>query len=319
MSLQKIDPEHRKALRASERELIVACRLGNVDGAEKELRRILRVMAPYDPAHPRLLESRLRYFECLLDANGCGMAESGFVGIRRKANRNTRLYLEATFLLGVSLLRQHKLLEAKVYLQEAVGGFNKIKSPATRRAMQKRVVERTEEEALLVALIGKDDCHLDARELNEQAAVMAEKSEEEILREIARALPPAALQALRQLRGEVVLMLPPSDRLALPASNQATSELNLGKRVKGFVKRVIWRTVCDPDSPIYKAWSVKLPEVYGVSYFASAVATAFQNFRIGVPVLAAGVIAIMMKSMATEFCQATSPTPVMDTRRKGKS
>ena len=148
MSLQKIKPEHLKALRVPEKELGIACQLGNSDAAETELREIHRILASYGAAHPRLLESRLRYFECLLDTNGCGMAESGFVGIRRKANQNTRLYLEATFLLGVSLLRQHKLEEAKVFLQEAVGGFNRIKSLSTRRAMQKRVVERIEEEAL---------------------------------------------------------------------------------------------------------------------------------------------------------------------------
>ncbi len=117
----------------------------------------------------------------------------------------------------------------------------------------------------------------------------------------------------------MVLMLPLSDRLALPAPQQATSELNLGKRIKGFIKRVVWRAVCDPESPIYKAWSAKLPEVYSVTYFASAVATALENFRIGAPALAVGLVAILIKSTATEFCQATSPTPVMETRRKSES
>lgn len=80
----------------------------------------------------------------------------------------------------------------------------------------------------------------------------------------------------------------------------------------------MWRTVCAPDSPIYKAWSAKLPEVYGASYFATGVVTAFENFRIGGEMLAVGVTAILMKSTAAEFCQATRPTPVMEVRRKSR-
>ena len=318
MSVQKIKSAHLEALHVPEKELAVACRLGAVDAAERELRVIQCLLASYGVAHPRLLESRLRYFECLLDTNDCYVAESGFVGIRGKAKQNTRLYLEATFLLALSLLRQNKLEKAKDHLQEVVKGFNKIKSLGTRRAMQERVVERIEEETLLASLAGKDESRLDPHKVNDQAIALAEKSEDEILKQMGRALPASCLQLLLRVRGEVVLMLPPADRLALPAPDRASSELNLGRRIGGFMKRVVWRTVCAPDSPIYKAWSAKLPEVYSAGYFATGVVKAFENFRIGGPMLAVGVTAILMKSAAVEFCKATCPTPVMETRRKSK-
>jgi hypothetical protein len=63
-------------------------------------------------------------------------------------------------------------------------------------------------------------------------------------------------------------------------------------------------------------WSKKAPEVYTGGYFATAVLTAFQNWHIGLPLVAAGVAAIAMKYAAVEFCDWTRPESIMETRRK---
>jgi hypothetical protein len=82
------------------------------------------------------------------------------------------------------------------------------------------------------------------------------------------------------------------------------------------LKRVGWKTLCDQKSPIHKLWSEKVPTVYSATYFATSVTKTFQDWKIGLPFLAAGVVAVAMKYGAQEFCELTKPDSIMDARRK---
>ena len=236
------------------------------------------------------MECRLWYFEGLLNDNQLTIAESGFHGIHKRASKNTRLYIEASHFLAVCLLRQKKVKEAKVLFREILRELNKIQSPNTRRLLQKRILERIEEESVLAGLTGIDEGILNPERIHAQAVSLIQKSEDDILETMAAHMPYNAGSLLRDVRNDVILQLSEEDRKFLPAPGQVSQPLRLGRIVFNAVRRISWKTLCEQQSPIYKLWSRKMPEVYTAAYFATSVTKAFSNWKIGMPMLAAGVV-----------------------------
>ena len=49
---------------------------------------------------------------------------------------------------------------------------------------------------------------------------------------------------------------------------------------------------------------------------AASLVAAFKDWRIGMPMLASGVLATIMKSSAIEFCEWAKPQPFMSDRKE---
>ncbi len=297
-----------------------AASFGRITEAEEVLKDIIRLFEKRY-AHPKLLEAKLWYFECLLDNNHASSAESGFIGIRRKANPNTLLHLEATFLGGVSLLRQKKIELAKQSFREVLKRVSRIQSPSSRQRHERRFIERIEEEGILCETIGTYEGELKPDRVHEQAVLLIQqgKSDDEIFELMGSALPTRAVQLLLELRGDAILQLPAADQKLLPRPSEAAKPLNLGKRASAFVKRVSWKVICDQDSPIYQVWSSKLPELYTAGTLTKSLCDAFAHWDIHIPVLVGGVAAIALKYSAQDFCEQTKPASIMELRGKRDS
>jgi hypothetical protein len=309
-----IRPEHLKELHGLELKLKIAARVGNLPGAEEAMREIKTLLKSYGDHH-RLLECKLWFFETLLDANQPDVAESGFEGIRQKAGKGTRLYIEASFFLGICLLRQKKIAKAKELLRRVLKELNKIQSPDTRQFLQQRIIERIEEEAVLTELIGAEEGLMKPDSIHAESIKIVQQPEHEIYELLGRSIPYRAFQLLREVRQDAILQLTLPDRKLLPAPGHASQAHYVGKRAFTVLKRVGWKTFCDPTSALFKLWSQRSPKVFNEGYFASATAATFQNWQIGIPILAAGVAAIMMKHGAEEFCTWTRPESIMEARR----
>lgn len=283
------------------------------------MNKIKALLKPYGDHH-RLLECKLWYFETLLDANQPIIAESGFGGILQKAGKDTRLYVEASFFLGICLLRQKKIAKAKALLRRVLKELNKIQSPDTRQFLQQRIIERIEEEAVLTELlIGAEEGLLKPDSIHSESIKIVQQPEHEIYELLGRSIPYRAFQLLREVRQDAILQLTIPDRKLLPAPGHASQAHYVGKRAFTVLKRVGWKTFCDPTSALFKLWSQRSPKVFNEGYFASAAAATFQNWRIGIPILAAGVAAIVMKHGAEEFCTWTRPESIMEARRSKTS
>lgn len=307
----RLTNDQKQQLRRLEAELHLAVRSGQPELAAELATKVQMLFAP-DRTHHRLLRAKLWAFEAALDANSLTYAEAGFLGIRRLCSAETRLYLEASLLLSVCKLRQRKVPEAKKLIREVVSKLSHIKSNRTRRQFQKRLIERIEEECILTELVGTQTGPLDTQEIHNKAVLLVQKnSDEEIFALIGNAVPAATLYMLKDVRDYSILQLPPPDRKYLPAPDHAEKASNIGKKVFAVLKRIAWRTFCAPDSEIYKLWSRKIPKVYNQAYFAAAFVTTLNYWRIGIPLLASGVVAIVMKYTAKEFCEFTKPKGLM--------
>lgn len=275
----------------------------------------IQALFPDDRKHHRLLRAKLWAFEACVDANSLSYAETGLIGVRKLAAPSTRLYLEASALLAVALLRQKKVADSKKIIREVIGNINNIASDRTRHQFQKRFISRIEEECILAELIDTGDGQLDASEIEAKAILLIQhNSDDEILKLIGNSVPSPGLRLLSDVRTYSIQQLPPPDRKMLPPPEKAGQPKNIGRTTFALLRRIAWKTFCKPSSPIYKLWSKRVPKVFNEGYFSAAVITALGDFRIGIPLIASGLAALVMKYSAEEFCELAKPKGLMISR-----
>lgn len=298
--IKPLELELRKAVQQAEPEMAI-------EFAEK-----IQNLFPYDRKHHRLLRAKLWAFEACLDANRLTYAEAGFIGIRKLSEPNTRLYLEASSLLAICFLRQKKTSESKKLIHEAMSKINNIASDRTRHQFQKRLIERIEEECILAELIGAGEEKLDFKEIEEKAIFLIQRnSDDEILKLIGNSVPVSSIKLLNDVRTYSIKQLPAPDRKLLPAPEKAEKPKQIGLITFAILRRIAWKTFCKPSSPIYKLWANRVPKVFNEGYFSAAVITTMGDFRIGIPIIASGLVALIMKYSAEEFCELAKPKGLM--------
>jgi hypothetical protein len=311
MGIVKLSEAHLAVLRPLEAELKRAVAAGDPDGAIDAASKI-QPLFDFDRSHHRLLKAKLWVFESCVDANRLPYAERGLIGVRNRASSTTRLSLEAGALLAVVFLRQKKTSDAKKLIREVIENINNITSDRTRHQFQKRLIERIEEECILAELIGTEDGPMDANEIQDKAVLLLERnSDEELLKLIGNTVPVASVTLLSDVRSYSIARLPPPDRKLLPYPEKVQEPKSIGKAAFAILRRIAWKTVCKKDSPVYKMWSKKIPEVFNQGYFSAAILSTFGDFRIGLPLLASGVTALVMKYSAEEFCELAKPKGLM--------
>lgn len=299
-----------KELRSLEPKLRYAAKYGNYSEAEKTIKDIQSLFLN-NRDHWRVLQAKNWFFQAALEDNKVDYAIRGFESIRIRANDNTRTYLEATILLGIGYLRMNKIDLAKQYIRESILRINNVTSDERRHQLQKRIVKRIEFECILGQLQTESVQILKPKELHEKAVKLLQtKSEQDIYGMVGKEVPQGALQLTQEIKKYSVKLLPFGDqKLLAPPPSMSTYEF--GKKVVETVKRVGWRAVCNPESEIFNLWQNQVPEIFNKGYFASAMAATCVKFSIGLPILAVGVVAILMKYSASEFCERYQPQDIM--------
>lgn len=314
MATTKLSPEFLEALRPLEDELRKAVALAESEAAVETATNIQALFGK-DRTHHRLLRAKLWAYEACVDANRFAYAEAGLIGVRRLAAPTTRLQLEASALLAVTLLRQKKLSEAKKVIRNVIENINNIASDRTRHQFQRRFIQRVEEECILAELIGVEEGALDQAEIESKAILLIQRSsDDEILKLIGNSVPTASIRLLTDVRTYSLNLLPPTDRKLLPSPEKAEEPKSIGRTTFALLRRIAWKTFCKPSSPIYKLWSNRIPKVFNDGYFSAAVIATLGEFRIGIPLIASGLAALAMKYTAEEFCELSKPKGLMISR-----
>lgn len=316
MARRRLPTEKLAVLRSLEEELKGAVRTGAVERAIELATQIQGLFAD-DRRHHRLLRAKLWAFEACLNANRLQYAQSGFLGVRKLAGSSTRLYLEASSLLAICYLRNKEINEAKEVVREVVKKINNIKSDNTRRKFQKRLIERIEEECILTDLMDTQIGPLDTKEIEEKAILLVQhNSDNEIYKLIGNSVPSSGIALLRDVRAYSIEQIPLSDRKLLPPPERAEEPRKIGKTAFAILRRVIWKTLCSEDSSVYKLWSRRVPKVFDQGYFTAAIVTTLGEYRIGIPLIASGIAALVMKYSAEEFCEISKPKGIMISRKE---
>lgn len=298
-------------LKIYEPQLQRASRYGQFKEAERVMK-IIQHLFVNNRSHYRLLRAKNWFFQAAFEDNRIDYAIRGFETIRIRANENTRIYLEATGLLGICHLRKKNIEEAKKYIREAVLSINNIRSNARRNQFQKRIIDRIETESILGFISVENAKKIDEELIQKEAIKLIQsKSETQIYEQIGQVIPRNLYDAITGIKDYSVNLLPAHDQKLLYPARKTISKAKFGKKIIGSIHRIVWRSVCNPDSQIFKLWNKKIPEVYNQGYFLVAVATTYAKFSLGFPLLASGVLAIMMQYSAKEFCENYSPQDIM--------
>lgn len=244
MSNTKLTEEQLATLRPLEAKLRNAVQQAEHEVAIDLAARIQSLFSN-DRTHHRLLRAKLWAYEACLDANRLSYAETGLIGIRKLSEPNTRLYLEASSLLAICLLRQKKTPESKKLIHEVISKINNIGSDRTRHQFQKRLIERIEEECILAELIGAGEEKLDAKEIEAKAIFLIQRNtDDEILKLIGNSVPVSSIQLLSDVRTYSIKQLPAPDQKLLPAPEKAEDPKHIGRTTFSILRRIAWKTFC---------------------------------------------------------------------------
>lgn len=302
--------KQRLALSDNEETLQDACKLGDLQAAERAIKAI-QLAFLHDRSHFRLLKVKLWYYEAILDAGNTSAALLGFEGIHARANPGTRIYLECSAFLGICKLRLKNIEEAKNHIRFVITSINDISSDRKRQQFQRRLISRIEEECILSELIGTNEGPLNSSEIHKKSIELIQKSDDELLECLADSLPPTTQSLICTVTEFSIKLMPTSDQKHLPPPKPEIPKTQLGKKARAALKRIGWRTFCDKKSNIYSLWSKGIPKVFNEGYFSSSIVTTLTEWRIGIPQLAAGLVATAMKFGCEEFCSQFKPEGLM--------
>jgi hypothetical protein len=298
-----------------------AARIGDFATAKTyaaELQEILRSTGH----HMRLYQSKNWLFEAALEAGDLVLARHGFEGIRASVKPTTRLYLEATALLAICHLRDGDIEAAKPHMAEVLSNTDAIQSDFQRRAFKRRVIDRFDEEAILASLRNCGSDNLDASALEAEAGQLIQtKTEDEMFLSLGELTPQHSVDILFCVEEFARKQLPVGDLKFLPGPKTRTERREVGKIVFASFKRTLWRSLCDPESEIYKAWFHQgMGVVLDKKYFGATVVATFSGFGIGHHALAVFATTLLIKFGLEVFCDAYHPEALMEgrTQRKNK-
>lgn len=83
---------------------------------------------------------------------------------------------------------------------------------------------------------------------------------------------------------------------------------------------MIWKSLCDPQSEVYKAWYTNgLSHVLSKKYYAAIVAGALIDLGFAAKAAAIPATALLMKIGIEVYCDRYKPGEILDGRSKGAS
>ena len=307
----------KQRLRVLEPALKSAARVGDYSSAQRITAEIQLLLRPTGH-ETRLQQDKAWLFEAAMEAGELETAERGFIGVRKKTVAGTRTYLEATALLAICYLRKNRLDLAEPMIAETLKREKNIGSEARRRKFIRAVVKRFEEEGALASLKGYGDEVLDPDDVQSEAGKMIRTlTEDEVFANLGRSLPKKTVAYLLKIDLFARGQLPSAEVRYLPLPEELVKHSELGRTVFSSIRRVLYRSLCDPESDVYKAWyNQGLMAVLDRRYLAIAVTTALSGMSIGVKALGVSATALLIKIGIEVFCDRYKPSGVMEERQK---
>jgi hypothetical protein len=312
----KLTEEQRKSLSELEPALRRAVDFGDYAQAKRVTKQIQDLLRPTGH-ETRLMQSKNWLFEAALEAGEIQTAISGFVGVRAKTSRGTRVYLEASALLAICFLRAGQTDDAKPLIEYVLQDKSSISSDARRRQFRQRIITRFNEEAALAALRGTGDETLDPDEIETEAGTLVHANTiDQLLNSVGSAIPREVIIQILDIDQFSRKALPYNERKRLPSPDDFKQKEEVGRTVFSSVKTVLYRSLCDPKCDVHQAWTKEgLGAVLNKKYIGAAVAAACVNLGIGLKAIAVPVAALILRFGIDVYCDRYQPKGVMIDRK----
>lgn len=308
----KLSESQRSRLGRLEPELRSAVRSGDYERAKRLLADIQAVLRP-SGHETRLMQAKVWLFEAAMESGHLRVAESGLTGIRQRMAPRTRLHLEATALLAICYLRRKDIAKAEPLMAEVLRNDSVISSERKRWQFRVRMISRFEQEGIVAALVGGDPEPLNVDKVQDAAGQMVRtRSEEEILATVGREVPQEVVKVLLRIHEFASRQLPVREQRLLPSAKTVAENVAIGRTITDAMKRVVWRSLCDPESDVYKMWCTNgMMAVLDRKMIAGAVVAMLAGMKIGAYTLAVAVAALVFKMGLEVFCEVARPNGVL--------
>ena len=266
----------------------------------------------------RLMQSKNWLFEAALNAGEVLTAEAGFRGVRAKTSKTTRVHLEATALLVVCLLRQKRVVDAEPLIQEVLGSKS-IKDAERRKHFIESVSSRYRLESYISGIRDHAQETLDPDVIDREAIdALRTRSDEELYLQIATALPREVIEFVYRVDSASRKRLTLVEVMYLPSPAAIERKVEQGRSFFTSLKLVIWKSLCDPQSEIYRAWYTNgMAQVFSKKYYAVVVSTALVDLGFAAKAAAVPVTALLMKMGIEVYCERFKPGEILDGRSRG--
>ncbi|MEZ4805379.1 MAG: hypothetical protein R2852_07820 [Bacteroidia bacterium] len=145
--------------------------------------------------------------------------------------------------------------KAKPFIQEVLTNQTVIKSERTRRIFHSEIINRFNEEVALCTLKSVTKPVYDEHEIEQEVIkIIQTLSDQEIYSQIGQSSPKATKDLIFLIYDFSTKQLPTNERLTLTSPDQKIKDAEVGITVFQSVKRVVYNSLCNPDSEIYKTW-----------------------------------------------------------------
>lgn len=279
-----------------------------------DLQQVLRTLGKTT----KLVEFKNQLFELALEDKDYDFAIDGFLSNRTLVNNSTRLHLEATALLAIAYLRKNEIEKAKPFIKEVLENKKVIKTEATREKFNKEIIARFDEECALASLNSNRKTEINIDELHQEVIKVLETStNEQLYITIGKTVPKFTKDLLYEVDKFSKNLLPYKEQKMLPAPEEIIKDEPAGKTVFSSFKRVVYNSLCDPKSEVYKAWySNAVGSVVDKKYITAAVGLALAGQGIGVTALLISAAALIIRFGLDIYCEKYKPATVTEFRRK---
>ena len=313
---QNLTNEQKRELKFLEPGLKVAAARRDFEECKRITVKLQKLLRPTGH-ETRLMQSKNWLFETAMEVGNIEYAIRGFLGVRQRVSSATRLYLEATALLAICYLRKSDLDGAKPYMIEALRCEKNIKSENKRSEFKVSLAKRFDEEALLSSISSSVTEDLDIDKVQCDAINLTKtKHEDEILEMLGSNVPEGALDFIKRVNAESKNLLTHEEILKLPSPATFQQKKKLGSGVLSAFQTVIWQSLCDKDSEVYKMWFTNgLQAVMDKKYLVSAIVGTLAGLKIGIYAIAVYLTSLLMKIGIETFCSVYKPNSLMALRK----
>jgi hypothetical protein len=267
-----------------------------------------------------LIEARNLLFELAVEKKEYDYAIEGFLMNRKLISKTTRLHLEATALLAITYLRIDEFEKAKPFIKEVLQNKNVIKTESTRNKFNEAIIQRFDEESALLSLKATNIEKADIDNIHSLASQKAQSlNEEQLYSELGSILPKATKEMLFMVHDFSKNQLTYTERLLLPSAQDAVKDDKAGKTVFSSFKRVLYNSICDPKSEVYKGWYTNaVGSVLDKKFITGAVVAALTGYGIGYIGLIIAAAALILRFGLDVYCERYRPAEIMELRRKSE-
>lgn len=191
-----------------------------------------------------------------------------------------------------------------------------IISAARRTDYRIALAKRFDEEALLASLVVDQSSSLDPERVQEEAGrLIHARHEDEILELLGSSVPEGALIFVQNVHKESQGLLTHEEKKQLLSPDYFKERKKLGKGILSAFQTVIWSSLCDKDSEVYKIWFTNgMQAILDKKYITISVIGALNGLSIGVYALAVYLTALLIKIGIETFCITYKPTGIMGLR-----